>query len=163
MIQRHLFKDQGENKRSCDCKPASAEERRACAVPRKAIKEGRPVPVLTFVRAQLTIWFCCDCCGLLSIARGSAVGFMLTRPQRIQSLAEPGVFRPSPVLIRVVIELRRFHNDLRKVQQAACQRTLLYFTTNFFGSLSRTDENGYLLAIFERHRKTIRKESEWSH
>lgn len=42
-----------------------------------------------------------------------AVGFVLSGSHRIEPLPEPSFLRPGPVMIRVGVERRRFHFDLR--------------------------------------------------
>ena len=78
------------------------------------------------------------------------MGFVLPRPQRIQPLPEPSFFGPGPVTIRVGVELRRFHDDLRMAQQSPCHISYVKFQTIFQKSLACLNENRYLPPNFER-------------
>jgi hypothetical protein len=71
---------------------------------------------------------------------------VLSRSHRIQPLPEPSFLGPGPVIVRVRVELRRFHFDLTLAQQSACQ-IAQYENSTDFSEIGDITERKPLLAI----------------
>jgi hypothetical protein len=76
------------------------------------------------------------------------MGFVLPRPQRIQPLPEPSFFGPGPVTIRVGVELRRFHGDLRMASAITMPQLLFEIPNDFSEVTGMTERKSLLTAKF---------------
>ena len=81
------------------------------------------------------------------LATGLA-GFMLPRPQRIQPLPEPRFLGPGPVTIRVGVELRRFHGNLRHGSAITMPHPLCEIPNDFSEVTGMPERKSLLTAKF---------------
>lgn len=63
----------------------------------------------TGVAVSLVYGFSLDLHGIFAGTHGFSMVLLLSRPQCIQPLAKPGLFRPSPVLVKVWVVIRFLH------------------------------------------------------
>ena len=86
------------------------------------------------------------------------MGFVLSRSHRIEPLPEPSFLGPGPVIVRVGVELRRFHFDLTLAQQSACQMAE-YENSIDFSEIDNMAERKPLLATNGRQILNVRWKS----
>lgn len=103
---------------------------------------------LSFFRSRATAGFGLHGHGFFLVGGGLAMGFVLPRPQRIQPLAEPRFFGPGPVTIRVGVELRRFHGDLRMGEQSPCHISYVKIPNDFSEVTGMPERKSLLTAKF---------------
>lgn len=77
------------------------------------------------------------------------MGFVFSRSHRMEPLPEPSFLGPGPVMIRVGVELRRFHFDLRLAQQSPCHTSNMKIQL-IFSEMSNIAERKPLLVLFGR-------------
>jgi hypothetical protein len=97
---------------------------------------------LGFFSSWIAAIFGFHCHRVFLIGGGLAMSFVLSRSHRIEPLPEPSFLGAGPV-IRVRVQLRRFHFDLTLTQQSPCLSLRRDIHTDFQKSVTWLNENRY--------------------